>query len=125
MTNRRLLVVDDEPQFAAIVRKAAEEMGYEVSVATNAGAFKASYAAAPPDIVVLDIVMPDIDGIELTQWLVDNGCRSDLLLVTGHDRTYAKAARIIAEQRSAMRVRVLEKPVKLAHLRAAIAPRAP
>jgi CheY-like chemotaxis protein len=118
---RRVLVIDDEPEFAAIVRKVAEESGYEANVAPDAAAFKTSYAAIPPDVIVLDIIMPEVDGIELVQWLIEQGCRADIVVVTGHNRNYARAAKTLAEARGTMRVRVLEKPAKLAELRAALA----
>ena len=120
MLKRRVLVIDDELEFAAIVRKVAEELGCEVTVASDAGAFKTSYAAMPPEVIVLDIVMPDVDGIELVQWLIEQGCRADIVVVTGHNPNYARAAKTLAEARGSMRVRVLEKPAKLAELRAAL-----
>jgi hypothetical protein len=55
------------------------------------------------------------------RWLIGQGCRSDVVLVTGYDPSYAKAAKDMAEVWSAMRVRILEKPMRLAALRAAIA----
>ena len=125
MSAHRLLVIDDEPEFSALVQTVGERLGYAVSVASRAEDFKASYTAAPPQVIVLDIVMPEVDGIELTRWLAENGCTARVILITGRNPDYAAAAKALAEASSAMLVRILTKPLKLAELRAALAPADP
>jgi CheY-like chemotaxis protein len=63
-------VVDDERDFADLVVRVAGQLGYQAEAASTAAAFQACYLAAVPDVIVLDIVMPDQDGIELMRWLV-------------------------------------------------------
>ncbi len=65
MGDRRLVVVDDEPEFAEYVRKVAAGLGFEVQVTTGAAAFKKAYDAFDPGVIVLDVVMPETDGIEV------------------------------------------------------------
>lgn len=65
---KRLLVVDDQPALGEIVRRTAEGLDYEVVVTTHAEEFMAEYESFDPTAIVLDIVMPDIDGIELVGW---------------------------------------------------------
>jgi CheY-like chemotaxis protein len=120
MTKRRLLVIDDEPDFMQIVRTVAEEMGFDVTTARDAEAFKSVYTASPPDLMVIDVVMPEVDGIELVEWLVDCGCSGDVIMVTGYNPNYASAAAAIAQAKSSMDVRILQKPVLLADLRSAL-----
>ena len=65
MSKVRVLVVDDEPQILRALRINLSVRGYEVSTAsTGAGALKAA-AENPPDVVVLDLGLPDMDGIEV------------------------------------------------------------
>lgn len=73
-SGKRLLVVDDEPDFADFVKRTAEGMGYDVSALSDPNLFKEAYAAFKPNVIVLDMVMPDIEGIELVQWLAQQGC---------------------------------------------------
>jgi CheY-like chemotaxis protein len=120
MSKRRLLVIDDEPDFMQIVRTVAEEMGFEVTTAGDAAEFKAVYTASPPDIMVIDVVMPEVDGIELVEWLVGVGCSRDVIMVTGYNPNYASAAAAIAQAKSSMNVRILQKPVLLKDLRVAL-----
>jgi len=68
----RILVVDDEPQILRAVRTSLQAAGYEVDVAETAAAALTSAASRPPDAVILDLVLPDGNGIdvcrELRRW---------------------------------------------------------
>lgn len=120
MTAPRLLVIDDDANFAALVQTVAEERGFLVTVTDKGEDFKSAYMADPPSVIVLDIVMPEIDGIELMKWLAERGCQAQVVIVSGYDPSYARAAKAIAESQAGMTIQTLEKPVKLADLRAAI-----
>jgi two-component system KDP operon response regulator KdpE len=65
MSVERILVVDDEPQIQRFLRPALNAAGYEVvAAATGAEALKAA-ATAAPDVVILDLGLPDMDGKEV------------------------------------------------------------
>ncbi|RJQ53541.1 MAG: response regulator [Desulfobacteraceae bacterium] len=59
---KRILVVDDEPDFAAIVRENLEREGFEVETAHNGAEGIEKVGANPPDAIVLDVMMPVKDG---------------------------------------------------------------
>lgn len=120
MAARQLLVIDDEADFMEFVRLVAEEIGYSVTTTSRAVEFQAAYKRAPPDVIVLDIVMPEVDGIELIQWLMEKESRSKIIVVTGFSPDYSRAAAILAGTRG-LSVTTLGKPVKLADLRQALA----
>ena len=63
----RVLVVEDEPGIAGFVRRGLLFEGFAVDVATDGRAALAAVRDAPPDIVVLDIMLPGVDGIEVTR----------------------------------------------------------
>ena len=65
MTVKRLLIVDDNEAFGEFIRKVGVGAGYAVEVVPTGEAFKARYSAFKPIVVIVDLVMPDIDGIEL------------------------------------------------------------
>jgi len=71
MSAARVLVLDDEPEFGAFVRKVAEKMGCEVEVTDRAAAFQERLPVFKPTLIVLDVVMPEIDGIEAVQLKVE------------------------------------------------------
>jgi CheY-like chemotaxis protein len=114
----RVLIIDDEPEFSRFVERVASGLGYNAVVTASAEAFQAAYRKAAPDIIVLDIVMPDQDGIELVQWLIGQGCRARILIISGYGPGFADAARTIAEVKGNLKVSQLQKPIKLAQLRA-------
>jgi CheY-like chemotaxis protein len=116
----RLLVLDDEPAFAAFVAEVGRGLGYDAATTHSAVTFEAAYLAAPPDVIVLDIVMPDRDGIEVVKWLTGIGCRARIVIISGFSPTFAAAAQVIGELHGKLEIRQLTKPVKLAELRAAL-----
>jgi len=117
MPEKRLLIVDDEPKFATFVSKIARRLGYDVEVTTHARDFQAAYERAIPDTIVMDMVMPEIDGNELVLWLVERGCKADLIIITGYSPDYAVNARLLAEFKGLRSVTSLSKPVSVSRLR--------
>src|ERR1700733_11281491 len=69
MGGARVLVVDDEPQMLRALRINLRARNYEVSVAANGAQALAEAARHPPDIVILDLGLPDLDGVEVIQGL--------------------------------------------------------
>ena len=65
MSEKRLLVVDDEPEFGELVRKVAVSLGYEARVTTSGREFQDAYHELHPTMIVMDMVMPEMDGNEL------------------------------------------------------------
>ncbi len=117
MTDNRLLVVDDEPEFGEFVRKVATDLGYEVRVTTNGKAFQAAYHELQPTTVVLDMVMPGMDGNEVVLWLMQQHYAANLIIITGYSPDYATDARRLAEFKGLRSVTMLTKPIRLAKLR--------
>jgi two-component system response regulator VanR len=65
VSGERILVVDDEPQIRRALRTALTGHGYEVELAETGELALAAIAANPPDLVLLDLVMPGVDGLEV------------------------------------------------------------
>jgi len=65
MSGERVLVVDDEPQIRRALRMALQGHGYEVDIAEDGDAALTLLASRPPDLMVLDLVMPGVDGFEV------------------------------------------------------------
>ncbi|MBG0566730.1 response regulator [Actinoplanes aureus] len=65
----RILVVDDEPDLRFLLRRIFTRAGHEVTEAGDGVAALASIVQAPPDLVVTDIMMPVMDGVELIREL--------------------------------------------------------
>ncbi len=120
MIDMRLLVVDDEPDFGEFVREVAEDLGYEVRVTTRGNDFKLLYEAFNPTVILLDIVMPEIDGTELVFWLAERHCTAEIIVATGYNPSYVAVASAIGQGKGLGSVTTLTKPIPIAKLRAAL-----
>jgi two-component system, OmpR family, response regulator MprA len=81
----RILVVDDEPAVREALERALKLEGYEVALAADGVQALQTLAAGPPDAVVLDLLMPRVDGIELCKRMRHNGDRTPVLMLTARD----------------------------------------
>ncbi len=112
MAKSYIQVVDDELDIRQLVREILEDENYEVTMAENATEAKASWKLRRPDIILMDIWMPDIDGISLLkEWLEYGGTPSPVIMMSGHGtvETAVEATRLGAYD-------FLEKPLSLAKL---------
>lgn len=117
MTAPRLLLCDDEPEICAFVRRVAEGVGYEVHATTQATDFAPLYQVVRPEVIMLDLVMPGTDGIELLRFLAKEKSRAQILLMSGFDPRIRDAAHLLGEAHSLNMAGVIVKPVRAAELR--------
>jgi two-component system OmpR family response regulator len=89
-TKQRILVVDDEPSIVDAVATALRYEGFEVEEAANGRDALAAVAHAEPDLVVLDWMLPDIEGIEVGRRLRERGFKTAILFLTAKDATENK-----------------------------------
>ncbi len=112
MNSRTVLVVDDEPDIRNLLQEILEDEGYAVSVAESASTAQACIEEQTPDLVLLDIWMPDTDGISLLKtWRQTGELQFPVIMISGHGtvETAVEATRHGA-------VDFIEKPVSLAKL---------
>ena len=81
----RLLVVDDDRALREVLRRALTLGGYDVRLAENGAGALGEIAGGVPDAVVLDIGLPDIDGLEVCRLLRREGNRVPVLMLTARD----------------------------------------
>jgi two-component system, OmpR family, response regulator MprA len=81
----RLLVVDDDRALRDVLRRSLQLSGYEVRLAESGAEALAETAGAVPDAIVLDIGLPDIDGLEVCRLLRREGNRVPVLMLTARD----------------------------------------
>lgn len=108
----RVLVVDDEPDIRQTVKDILEDEGYIVDVAASAAQAREARRSQRPDAVLLDIWMPDFDGISLLrEWNERGGLPCPVIMISGHGtvETAVEATRLGAWD-------FIEKPISLAKL---------
>lgn len=112
MASKRILVVDDEIGIRELLRDILQDEGYHVELAENAAAARAIRLHERPDVVLLDIWMPDCDGISLLkEWSSSGLLTMPVIMMSGHGTidTAVEATRIGAFD-------FLEKPIALQKL---------
>src|SRR3954447_1172740 len=113
MSAAHILVVDDEADIRGLLKEILSEEGYDVDVAGDAGQARASRARQLPDLVLLDIWMPDTDGITLLREWSSQSAESScpVVMMSGHGtvETAVEATRLGAFD-------FIEKPLSLAKL---------
>jgi DNA-binding response OmpR family regulator len=78
----RVLVVDDDPTVSDVVRRYLERAGYEVALATDGTAALADFARQRPALVILDLMLPGIDGLEVCRRLRAGGDNTPVIMLT-------------------------------------------
>ncbi len=81
----RVLVVDDEPSILETVGGVLRDEGYDVATASTGRGAMATVAASRPDVIVLDVMLPDFDGIEITRRLRADGRDVAVLFLSARD----------------------------------------
>jgi CheY-like chemotaxis protein len=120
LSEKRLLVIDDDPAIMDIVRRVAEGLDFEVRTTARADEFAEIYESFQPTVVILDLVMPEVDGVELAHWLAHVGSKARVIFLTGHNPRFTDAARALADSGDLTSVITLTKPVRIAVLRQAL-----
>jgi two-component system, OmpR family, response regulator MprA len=88
----RVLVVDDDPHIRRMLERVLDKAGYEVESAPDGGTALARIERVVPDILVLDVAMPGIDGLAVTQRLRRSGLSLPVLLLTARDAVPQRVA---------------------------------
>ncbi|MEX0732491.1 MAG: sigma-54 dependent transcriptional regulator [Aquisalimonadaceae bacterium] len=112
MTASHILVVDDEPDIRTLVQEILEDEDYSVQVAEDAASARQSLRLRRPDLILLDIWMPDVDGLALLkEWAEGPGLPCPVVMMSGHGNveTAVEATRLGAYD-------FIEKPLSLAKL---------
>jgi two-component system nitrogen regulation response regulator NtrX len=112
MSVERILVVDDEPEIRRLLQEILEDEGYAVEAAANAAQARTAVSRQRPDVVLLDIWMPDEDGVTLLKhWSSQGPLGYTVIMMSGHGtvETAVEATRHGAFD-------YIEKPLSLARL---------
>lgn len=110
--NKKLLVVDDQAGLTRVIHLVAEELGYDTLVTNSALDAAEKFIAFRPDVVILDMIMPEKDGIEVLNEILLTGEKTRIILTSGLSDSFLRLAEGVARFHQVERVGVLRKPFR-------------
>lgn len=110
---RRLLVIDDEKGLLTIVRDAGTSSGYEVETTTSPEYFLRKTREWMPTLIIMDLQMPEIDGVELLRQLAEENVVAPIVLMSGVDDKLLRAVMDLGTELGLNMRGMLTKPIRL------------
>ncbi len=118
---KRLLIVDDEPAVGNFIGKVAEGCGYAVTCTTSATEFMDQVVLEEPAVIIMDLSMPGVDGVELLRFLATSKCKAKILIISGFDARVLETSGRLGSAMGLQIAGTINKPVRVSELRSAIA----
>jgi DNA-binding response OmpR family regulator len=112
-TSHRLLVIDDEPGITRLIEAAARALGLEVRSINDTNDFEKALATFEPTIILLDVSMPERDGVELIAYLSNNNYSGKVAIMSGTDPRYIQMSSTIAKAKGLNVAGTLTKPFRM------------
>lgn len=106
----RLLILDDDVELGELIGELGEHCGFAATVTHDGASFNEALGRAAPALIVLDLQMPDTDGVEVLRDLAAGGTRAGILLVSGMDKRTIASAEHYGRQAGLNLVGTLQKP---------------
>ena len=120
MDKKRLMVIDDDPTMCDYIAAVGESLGFEVRAATLPRVAEQEIESFDPDFIVLDLFMPDVDGIEVLRLLAKPRCSASILMISNYEDEILTQALRLAEGLGLHLAGSLHKPIQLPRLEAAL-----
>lgn len=108
-----LIVVDDEPAIGEVISFVAERTGVDILIATSGAEFQKLVLECRPDVIFMDLVMPETSASELVAWLAVNDVKAPVILMSGYDEPAVNALKESAEKDGVPILDFLKKPFSL------------
>ncbi|HWT96134.1 MAG TPA: EAL domain-containing response regulator [Terriglobales bacterium] len=112
-----LAIIDDEAAFCRLVERIAKDCGYKVFATTDPMDFRQKIAGIDPALIILDLQIPGMDGIELLRELSGLELSGHVLLISGSDTKVMESAMFLGQARGMRMEGFLQKPLRAEELR--------
>ena len=109
---KKLLVIDDQTGITKVVEMIARQLGLETQSLNSSGQATETFIAFKPDILMLDMIMPEKDGIDVLNEVLLTGMPVKVVLTSGFSESYLRLAEGVAKFHDNPNVSVLRKPFR-------------
>ena len=117
MTGQRILLIDDDLAIGKSIKVVAESMSFEITVTSKSVDFEKALPTVDPEIIFLDLQLPDIDGVELLRFLAESNSTAKIIVMSGMDEKTIGTAKTLGKTHGLRIMGSLHKPFGLAELR--------
>lgn len=116
----RVLIIDDEEDICETIAEIAEGRGFEAATISDPSQVSLKLESFKPDVIMLDLMMPGTDGVELLRVLVDRVKNAKICLMSGSDTRVLNSARRLGSAHGLDVVAAFEKPIDVTLLRSTL-----
>ena len=120
MPRRRILILDDDAAVGQTIQWIAESLGFEAEFVTQPEEFFQRFSRAGPDILTIDLAMPELDGVEIMRLLAERECKAKIVISSGMGTRILEAAQRSASEHGLRIAGVISKPISKEAMRALI-----
>lgn len=117
MSEFRLLVIEDDKRVADLVCVAADEVGFITKWAVGPSAIMTTYQSFKPDVIVLDVLMPEMDGLEVLQFLREEFSQAKIVILSGSEDNSRRITESMGQALGFQVVGNIPKPFRLVLLK--------
>jgi CheY-like chemotaxis protein len=121
---KKLLVVDDEVGITNLITRIATSLEYEVRAVNDPVDAVPAFAAFEPDVVLLDLIMPGIDGIDVLNQILALRAPDSIIVMSGYGQSYLRLGEAVGKFHDHDKITMLAKPFRRAELIALLTPEA-
>ncbi|MEX1221122.1 MAG: EAL domain-containing protein [Idiomarina sp.] len=117
MNAHKLLIIDDDELVGQTLKNIAEQCGFHVIFTDTALAFYEQLTLFEPDLIMVDLIMPDTDGVELIKRLADINHKAKLIIVSGAGKRIVNSSALSAQEHGLEIAGLLNKPFRASEVR--------
>lgn len=118
---RRLLAIDHEVKYLEFIQFVAEDLDFEVRTISRASDCAAAYQLFDPDVLLIDIMIPECDGIEIARWLSACDCPKKIILMSGLRSDFSQFSNALTDPDGMHAIHSFRKPINLGPFRELLA----
>ncbi|NQU70519.1 MAG: EAL domain-containing response regulator [Rhodospirillales bacterium] len=117
-STNRVMIVDDDPNIGDLIVQVAEDLGFQTAYIERSELILETFQSFDPDLIVLDLMMPNADGVQVLRTLAKEECEAEIILFSGADARVLNTAARLAESHG-LRIRGrMHKPIEINALEA-------